>query len=63
MTRASIDIDELERGTRAGQIPSVLHEAVAPGTGQDNGGGSDLEGLGSTTIPRAAVEDDIDPGK
>lgn len=63
MPRLSIDLNELERGARAGQVTSVVLEAVAPGTGQDTGGGSNLEGTGSTTIPRAAVEDDIGPGK
>lgn len=63
MPRQSIDLDELERGARAGQVTSVVHEAVAPGTGQDTSGGSNLEGSGETTIPRAVVEDDIGPGK
>lgn len=60
MSRASIDLDELERGTQA---PSVVHEAVTPQTGQNDSSGSNLEGSASTTASREAVEDDIAPGQ
>jgi hypothetical protein len=64
MRGASIDIEDLERGTRASQVPSVVHGAVAPETGQDNGGGgSNSEDSASNTISHAAVEDEIAPGQ
>lgn len=65
MPSASIDLDELERGTGTGQVSSGAHEAVAAATDQarDNCGGINLEGSDSTTIPRATVEDGIGPGK
>lgn len=63
MPRASIDLDELERGTRASQGPSVVPEAVITEAGQDeDGGGDNLEGSDSTTS-HAAVEDDVAPGQ
>ncbi|KAK2598795.1 hypothetical protein N8I77_012182 [Diaporthe amygdali] len=58
MSGASIDLDELERGTQA---PSVVHEAVTRQTGQNDSSGSNLEGSASTTASREAVEDDIAP--
>lgn len=63
MPRASIDLDELERGTGASHVLSVACEAARPEPGQDGGGGTNVQGSSSTTISHAAVEDEIDPGK
>lgn len=63
MSRASIELEDLERGTWAGQAPPVVHEAATPGTDQNDGGGSNLEGSAPVMTSHAAVEDGVDPGE
>lgn len=63
MPRTSIDLDELERGTRASHVLSVVCEAAGPEPGQDGGDGTNVQGSSSTTISNAGVEDEVAPGK
>lgn len=62
MPGESIDLGELERGTRAGQAPSAVQEAATPEAGENDGGGRDSDGSISTTTSHAVAEDEVAPG-